>query len=95
MNDAENLSKLLGHLPPAVFSEFMTTEFDLAMPELNLAMPELNVKQAKREQRAAMEKILSALMVSERQPIEEVAERIVLMSAGAGQDVIEGFRDDI
>ena len=55
----------------------------------------MNVKQAKREQRAAMEKILSALMVSERQPIEEVAERIVLMSAGAGQDVIEGFRDDI
>jgi len=27
MNDAENLSKLLGHLPPAVFREFMVVEF--------------------------------------------------------------------
>ncbi|NMQ29145.1 hypothetical protein E4Q23_16085 [Candidatus Accumulibacter phosphatis] len=88
MNDAENLSKLLGHLPPAVFSEFMADEFDLAMPELH-------GKQAKREQRAGMNEALSALAVSERQPIEEVAERIVLMSDGAGQDVIEGFRDDI
>ncbi len=88
MNDAENLSKLLGHLPPAVFSEFMADEFDLAMPELH-------GKQAKRQQRAGMNEALSALAVSERQPIEEVAERIVLMSDGAGQDVIEGFRDDI
>ena len=88
MNDAENLSKLLGHLPPAVFSEFMASEFGLAMPELK-------AKQAKREQRAAMEKLLSALAVSERQPMEEVAERVVLLSDGAGQDVIEGFRDDI
>lgn len=88
MNDAENLSKLLGHLPPAVFSEFMVSEFDLAMPELN-------AKQAKREQRAAMANVLSALAVGVRQPIEEVAERLVLLSDGAGQDVIEGFRDDI
>jgi hypothetical protein len=88
MNDAENLSKLLGHLPPAVFRDFMTGEFKLVMPDLD-------PKQGKREQRAALESVLSVLGVSERQKIEEVAERIVLLSDGAGQDVIEGFRDDI
>lgn len=35
MNDAENLTKLLGHLPPAVFREFMADEFSLAMPDLD------------------------------------------------------------
>jgi hypothetical protein len=35
MNDAENLSKLLGHLPPEVFREFMVNEFHLAMPDLD------------------------------------------------------------
>ena len=47
MNDAENLSKLLGHLPPPVFREFMVGEFDLAMPDLDK-------KQGKQEQRAVM-----------------------------------------
>ena len=37
----------------------------------------------------------AALGVGERQRIEEVAERIVLLSDGAGQDVIDGFKDDI
>jgi hypothetical protein len=39
MNDAENLSKLLGHLPPAVFREFMVDEFGLAMPDLDAKKP--------------------------------------------------------
>lgn len=88
MNDAENLSKLLGHLPPAVFREFMVSEFELAMPDLDK-------KKGKQEQCAVMESILSALGVSERQKIEEVAERIILLSDGAGQDVIEGISQDI
>lgn len=88
MNDAENLSKLLGHLPPAVFREFMVEEFELTMPALDK-------KQTKRDQRAEMETVLSGLDINHRQRIEEVAERIVLLSDGAGQDVIEGFRDDI
>ena len=67
MNDAENLSKLLGHLPPDVFRDFMVGEFSLAMPELDK-------KQGKQEQRAVMEPVLSALGVSERQKIEEVAD---------------------
>jgi hypothetical protein len=88
MNDSENLSKLLGHLPPGVFREFMASELDVAIPALDAT-------QGKREQRAAMEAVLSALPVGVRQKAEEVAERIVLLSDGAGQDVIEGFRDDI
>ena len=86
MNDAENLSKLLGHLPPAVFREFMVEEFELTMPALDK-------KQTKRDQRAEMETVLSGLDINHRQRIEEVAERIVLLSDGAGQDVIEGFRE--
>ncbi len=88
MNDSENLSKLLGHLPPTVFREFMVSEFSLAMPELDK-------KQGKQEQRAVMEPVLSALDVSARRKIEELAERIVLLSDGAGQDVIEGISQDI
>ena len=88
MNDSENLSKLLGHLPPTVFREFMVSEFSMAMPDLDK-------KQGKQEQRAVMEPVLSALDVSARRKIEELAERIVLLSDGAGQDVIEGISQDI
>jgi hypothetical protein len=88
MNDSENLSKLLGHLPPTVFREFMVGEFSITMPDLDK-------KQGKQEQRAVMEPVLSALDVSARRKIEEMAERIVLLSDGAGQDVIEGISQDI
>ena len=88
MNDAENLTRLLGHLPPEVFHEFMADEFSLSMPELN-------TKQTKREQRKQMADVLSALSVGERQHLEEVAERIVLLSDVTGQDVIDGLKDDI
>ena len=88
MNDAENLSKLLSHLPPAAFHEFMHREFAVALAPLD-------PKQGKREQRAGMAAALSALTVGKRQRIEEVAERLVLLSDGAGQDVIEGLREDI
>lgn len=56
MNDSENLSKLLSHLPPEVFREFMVDEFSLAMPILDK-------KQGKKEQRAVMQAFLSALDV--------------------------------
>ena len=88
MNDAENLTKLLGHLPPSVFRDFVISDFGVAVPALD-------PKQGKREQRAEMEAVLSAIAVGARQKIEELAERIMLLSDGAGQDVIEGFRDDI
>lgn len=52
MNDAENLSKLLGHLPPAVFRSFMAAKFSLEMPDLDK-------KAAKKDQRAGMEAVLT------------------------------------
>ncbi len=88
MNDAEHLSKLLGHLSPTTFRAFLVDKFKVALPELDN-------KQGKREQREGMAIVLSALGVSERQQLEEVAERIVLLSDGPGQDVIDGFRDAI
>ena len=54
MNDAENLSKLLGHLPPAVFREFMVDEFGLAMPDADAKKP-------KKEQREQMEAVLAEI----------------------------------
>jgi len=88
MHDAENLSKLLSHLPPAVLREFLTSEFDLALPALD-------PQQGKRQQRAAMETVLAALPVAARQRIEEVAERILLLCDGPGQDVVAGCSDGI
>lgn len=88
MNDAENLTKLLNHLPPDIFREFMINNFDLIMPDLD-------PKQGKREQRAQMRTALLELAMNIRQQIEEVAERIVLLSDAAGQDVVEGFTHDI
>lgn len=82
MNDAENLSKLLTHLPPAVFRDFVISEF-------HLSMPELDPKQGKREQRAAMATELSSLSVASRRKLEEVAERIMLLCDGPGQDAVE------
>ncbi len=88
MNDAENLSKLLGHMSPAIFRDFM-------VDKVKVPLPELDKKQGKREQREGMAAVLSALGVKERQQLEEMAERIVLLSDGPGQDVIDGFRDAI
>ncbi|MDA8327555.1 MAG: hypothetical protein M0Z83_01125 [Betaproteobacteria bacterium] len=88
MNDAENLTKLMGHLPPIVFHDFVTREF-------NIELPPLDTKQSKKAQRETMESALAAIEVVKRQKIEEIAERIVLLSDGAGQDVIEGISQDI
>ena len=50
MNDAENLSKLLGHLPPVVFRDFVVDKFGLSMPHLDANKP----KKDQREQMAAV-----------------------------------------
>ena len=88
MNDAENLCKLLGHLPPGVFHAFLVGQFGVSLPDLNDDL-------GKREQRAVMEGVLSALDVRSRQRIEEVAERIASLSDGPGQDVMDGISQDI
>ena len=88
MNDAENLCKLLGHLPPGVFHAFLVGQFGVSLSDLNDDL-------GKREQRAVMEGALFALDVRSRQHMEEVAERIALLSDGPGQDVIDGISQDI
>lgn len=88
LNDSENLTKLLGHLPPAVFCAFMEAEFTLSMPTLD-------ARSSKKEQINIIEEALSGLDVAHRQQIEEVAEKIVLLSDGPGQDVIDGFSADV
>ncbi len=88
MNDAENLTKLMGHLPPVVFRDFVTDEFSIDLPQLDTKKP-------KKKQREILDAALSTIDVGLRQKIEEAAERIVLLSDGAGQDVVDGFRDGI
>ncbi len=88
MNDAENLSKLLSCVTPAVFRDFMIAHF-------HLAMPELDAKLGKRAQRAAMDAFLAALSAHGRSRIEEVAERIILLSDRPGQDVMAGISLEI
>lgn len=88
LDDAENLTKLLGHLPPATFRAFMEKQF--AIP-----MPTLDVKSRQKKQRHAMEEVLAALDATHRQKIEEAAEKLVLLSDGPGQDVIDGLCADI
>ncbi|MCL6455368.1 MAG: hypothetical protein I4O36_01000 [Ralstonia pickettii] len=88
MIDAENLAKLLSHLKPERLRRFLGDEFVLELPELD-------THQTKTEQRKALEAELSELPLSHRQAIEEVAEKIILLTDGPGQDVVEGFRVDV
>ena len=88
MNDAENLTKLLQHLSPEHFQRVLVDRFGLAMPELE------RVK-TKTEHCQALETLLTALSVAERQRIEEIAEQIILLTDGAGQDIVCGFRRQI
>ena len=88
MKDAQNLAKLLGHLPPKVFRTFVHEEF-------NTSLPELNEKDGKRKQRAKMAEALDALPVPNRQRMEEVAEKIVLLCDAPGQDAMDGVQEDI
>ncbi len=86
MIDAENLTRLLGHLPPKTFHELVVESF-------RVPLAPLDEKQNKTEQRAAMSDQLLALSIGKRKEMEDEAEKIMLLSDGPGQDVIEGFRE--
>ncbi len=88
MKDAQNLAKLLGHLPPKVFRAFVREEF-------NTALPELDEDDGKRKQRAQLTEALNALPIPDRQRMEEVAEKIVLLCDAPGQDAMDGIQEDI
>lgn len=88
MQDAENLTKLLGHLAPAQFRQLMMDEFAETLPAVNSKDP-------KKVQREALQTGLDALPVAKRQRMEEFAEKVISLTDGPGQDVVDGFRDDI
>lgn len=88
MNDAANLSKLLTHLPPDGFRGFI-------MDECAISMSELDPSKGKRQQRGVMEAVIVAAPLAQRQAAEDIAERIMRLCDGAGQDVVDGFREDI
>lgn len=87
MNDSENLSKLLGHLQPASFRQFLQDEFGLAMPVAEL-------QQSKRAQRQVLATALATLAVPERRQLDAAAEELLLLADGPGQDVMAGFGAD-
>jgi len=88
MKDAQNLAKLLGHLPPKVFRAFMIEEFSATLPELQ-------EKDGKRKQRAEMAQAINTLPIPSRQKMEEIAEKIVLLCDAPGQDAMDGVQDEI
>lgn len=88
MNDAENLTKLLRHLQPARCHAFLLGTFGFSLPDLDAG-------QTKTAQRAAMAAALTTLSPSDRQRLEEVAEKVVLLTDGPGQDVVQGIRTEI
>lgn len=85
MNDLENLNKLLTHLPYHQFRAFIHQNFDLSLENLE---EEKSVRAQRQKTRTA----LVALPIDKRLLMEDVAEKIVLLSDGPGQDVLDGFR---
>ncbi|MEW7978537.1 MAG: hypothetical protein AB2813_01655 [Candidatus Sedimenticola endophacoides] len=85
MNDAENLSKLLNHAQPEYFRVFMAEQFKVDLPEIDS-------KKGKREIRTEFSEVLSFLSVADRHEMEEWAEKIVLLTDGAGQDAVDSVR---
>lgn len=88
MQDAENLTKLLGHLTPDQFRQLMLDEFGEELPATN-------AKDPKKAQRGILQSAIESLPVAKRQRMEEFAEKIICLTDGPGQDVVDGFRDGI
>jgi len=88
MKDARNLAKLFSHLPPETFRIFVIEEFGFPLPELN-------GKDEKRKQRADLKQAINGLTVSDRQKVEEIAEKVVLLCDAPGQDATDGVREEI
>lgn len=83
MLDAENLNKLISHLPPAVARQLLSDRF-------RLEMPPLDEEAEKHAQREAICLAVTALPFDERQTVEREAERILQLTDGIGNDVVAG-----
>ena len=85
MNDAENLSKLLNHVQPESFRGLMAEQFGIDLPKID-------PKKGKREIRSDYFEVLSCLAVTDRQTMEELAEKMVLLTDGSGQDAVDSVK---
>lgn len=83
MLDAENLNKLISHLPPPLARSLLIERFALEIPPLDDAA----LKQIQRE---TIFQILAALPLDDRQAIERDAERILQLTDQVGRDVMAG-----
>ena len=83
MLDAENLNKLISHLPPPLARSLLVERFKLEIPELD-------DKTHKQVQREVIFQVLAALPLDDRQTIERDAERILQLTDQVGRDVMAG-----
>ena len=79
MRDCERLAKLLRRLRPA-------TSWDLLTEELGLRLPAPDPAAKVGDQRAALERPVTDLDFHARQPHEEAADHILVLTDGPGQD---------
>lgn len=83
MLDAENLNKLISHLPPPLARSLLIERFKLEIPALDDHAP-------KQVQREMIFHSLAALSLDDRQTIEREAERILQLTDQIGRDVMAG-----
>jgi len=88
MHDCERLAKLLRRLRPATSWELLTEEFRLRLP-----VPDPAAKVG--DQRAALERAVTDLDFHARQPLEEAADHILVLTDGPGQDVMTSLQGEI
>lgn len=82
MADTENLGKLIRHLDPAHFEAFMMDYFGLPLFQMIPGKTSRIVRESYLEQ-------IAALSFDERQEMEQLAERILLLTDDPGQDAIK------
>ena len=85
MQDSEHLSKLINHVEPMFFETFMADYFGISL----FQMLSTNTK---RELRHSYVSQLSELKAKERIEIERLAERVLALADGPGQDAVESLR---
>jgi hypothetical protein len=88
MHDCERLAKLLRRLRPATSWDLLTEEFGLRLPAPD---PDRRVG----DQRAALERAVSDLDFHARQPLEDAADHILVLTDGPGQDVMASLQGEI
>ncbi|HNG61407.1 MAG TPA: hypothetical protein PKZ52_16410 [Cellvibrionaceae bacterium] len=87
VNDAEYVHTLLGYLPPALFHNFVVTEFKCSLPPCDKT-------QSTKHRRQMLRAAISQLDFHTRQQINTIAETIILLSDDIGHTVLDGFAFD-